>query len=510
MSIKFNDNIFVQFEGKLLDAKWGPFESESAANNFVPIEYRQIGMFAIIARPNSPAELYWYKNGTKNEDLVPFTGNSSVQVFESFQEFPLIGSLDVLYVDKSTNSSFYWDLSLVPANYSLTGTVQVYPKLLPNLDADPPEVAGIDFFPLFGEENVIYVANDTDIAYTWNLVTNTYIPISKGSIDLLDNTGLEFNSENKLKTIYNTLIDDVRDSQVIGDLVSKKAEYWKTKNIVEVLNEILFPLTLPEYNPTTINLVHTLTNPYYEIGSPQTDSLTLTAVKNDAGDYTNLSLFRKEEGDANFTLINSVDNPPFTGTTNKTYSIDYDDNINVSPGITTWTGNGDYLSGIIKNDSDGNPDTRPPLVRNPNAPQKFQFDFDSNDVTINGIYPYYYGYIIGANRPLASEIATLVNNYSGDTPQIRRVLKPLTSTENVFFNAENPCWMWIAHTGTPKTNYITENQPIQTDITSGSLFDSNQITAFTEANDYWTNVNFNLYIASRLSSTSGNYWFKFR
>ena len=275
------------------------------------------------------------------------------------------------------------------------------------------------------------------------------------------------------------------------------------------MNEILFPLLLPEYTPTTINLVHTLTLPYYEIGSPQTDNLTLSATRNDAGDYTNLSLFRKEEPDVNFTLINSVNNPPFSGTTNKFYSIDYDDNITVAAGITTWTGNGDYLAGIVKNDSDGNPDTRTPQIRQTDAPQAAQNDFDSNDVTINGIYPYYYGYIVGT-KPTPAEIATLVNNYSGETPQIRRTLKPLTNTENVFFNAENPCWMWFAHVGTAKTNYITQNQATQTEIQAGSLFDSNQPTAFTETNDYWTNITFNLYIASRVSSTAGNYWFKFR
>ena len=317
-------------------------------------------------------------------------------------------------------------------------------------------------------------------------------------INLEPNAGLEFNPSSELRTKYNTLKDDSAVSQIINQLTPKAASVWKTKTIVEVLDDILFPTTRPTYTPTTINLSHTLTLPYYEVGTSQTNNLTLTANKNNAGDYTNLSILRGAQ------IIESVDNPTLTG---NSYSISYSDSILVDPGTTTWTGNGDYLSGIIKNDSDGNPDTRTPAVRTPNAPQRFENDFDSNDVTINGIYPYYYGYIIGT-KPSPENIADLIANYTVNTSSIRRVLKPLSNTEEVYFNAENPCWMWIAHTGTAKTNYITGNQPTPTNITSGSLFDSNQITSFS--NDYWTNVSFNLYIASKLSSTVGNYWFKFR
>jgi hypothetical protein len=328
--------------------------------------------------------------------------------------------------------------------------------------------------------------------------------ITYTQINLEPNTGLEFNLASNLQTKYNTLIADATPSQTINLLTSKTAAVWKTKTIVQVLDEILFPATLPTYTPTTIGLTHSLTLPYYEVGSSQTNNLILTAIQNNAGDYSNLSILRDS------SVIESDDTPSFTGTINKTYTLQYSDTISVDPGTTTWTGNGDYASGIVKTNSDGTPDTRTPQVRNPNAPQRFEDNFDSNDVSINGIYPYYYGFILSPTKPTAAEIATLVNNYSGQTNQIRRTLKPLTNTEDVFFNAENPCWMWIAHVGTPKTNYITQNQSTPTDITGTNLFNSNQITAFTETNNYWTDVDFNLYIASSKSDTAGNYWFRFR
>ena len=321
-------------------------------------------------------------------------------------------------------------------------------------------------------------------------------------INLEPNTGLELNLASNLQTKYNTLKADNAPSQTINLLTSKTAAVWKTKTIVEVLDEILFPATLPTYTPTTISLAHTLTLPYYEVGTSQTNNLTLTAIQNNAGDYSNLSILRDS------SVIESDDTPSFTGTVNKTYTLQYSDTISVDLGTTTWTGNGDYASGIVKTNSDGTPDTRTPAVRNPNAPQRFENNFTSNAVNINGIYPYYYGYISSATKPTPADIAELIFNYSVDVPNIRKVLKPLTDNEEVYFNATTPVWMWIAHTGTAKTDYITRNQSSPTFIEGTNLFNSNQITSFDS--DYWTDVSFNLYIASSKSDTLGNYWFKFR
>jgi len=498
MASPFYDNIFVETD-KLIDAKWGPFPGTAEAYAAVPEEARTIGMFAIIAAPNSPAQLYWYKHNIT--ELVPFTGNSSVQVFNTYEDFPQTGSIDVIYIDKSTDSSYYWNTSIVPADYTLTGTVQVYPKLLPDPNANPPEIPGVDYFPLVGEENVVYIADDTDIAYVWNITSNSYVALSKGALDLVDNTGLEFNSENKLKTIYNTLISS-GNSQPIGLLASKSAAYWKTKNIVEVLNEILFPATNPTYTPTTINLSHTLTLPYYEVGTSQTNNLTLTANKNDAGDYTNLSILRGAQ------ILESVDDPTLDG---NSYSISYSDSILVDPGTTTWTGNGDYLSGIVKNNSDNTPDTRPPQIRQTNAPQRFEDNFDSNDVNINGIYPYYYGYL--DDKPNNGTIADLIINYTVDTPSIKRVLKPLSNTENVFFAAPRAgVYLWFAHTGTSKNSYVTQVFSFPEIIGTGSgLFPTVVTTNFSNSN--WQNVEYKLYISdyktTTLDSLNNSFWLRF-
>jgi len=183
MATRYNDQVFLSRES-LLDAKWGPFESPAAAKAAVERDYRSVGLFAIISPPGGTASLYWYKDNI--DDLVPFAGNSSVEVYDVKDVavppiagqtfFPRPGSSNVIYIDKSTSSSYYWNTGLSPADYSLTGSgtgsVEIYPKRNQDLTADPPEVAGVDYFPRVGVENVIYIANDTDLSYYWDPTAN--------------------------------------------------------------------------------------------------------------------------------------------------------------------------------------------------------------------------------------------------------------------------------------------------------------------------------------------------
>jgi hypothetical protein len=153
MATPFYDNIFVQ-SAKLIDAKWGPFASLTDAYSAVPTAARQIGMFAIIAPTGGgAAQLYWYKNNTTT--LVPFAGNSSVEVYATYANFPATGLENVIYIDKSESKSYYWNNAGSPPAYVLTSsTIEVYDDLT--------------LFPGTGVEGVIYIADDTNISYLWN------------------------------------------------------------------------------------------------------------------------------------------------------------------------------------------------------------------------------------------------------------------------------------------------------------------------------------------------------
>ncbi len=199
-------------------------------------------------------------------------------------------------------------------------------------------------------------------------------------ISLEPNTGLEFNPSSELRTKYNTLIADEVPSQTINKLTPKAASIWKTKTIVEVLDEILFPANLPTYIIPTIVLTHSL-GPIQEVGKTVTNTLNLTGTKNDAGNFTSLRIL---EG-----ATEIADSSPSPGLT---ASLNYARTFNVPVGVTTWTGKGSYQQGDRKSDSQGVEDTRDYDLLKTTNPQQANNDFTSNSTSIDGIYPFFYGF----------------------------------------------------------------------------------------------------------------------
>jgi hypothetical protein len=341
------------------------------------------------------------------------------------------------------------------------------------------------------------------------------------TIALEPNAGLEFNLINELRTKYNTLIPDGLKSQQINKLNSKDASIWKTKTIVQVLDDILFPPSDATYTIPTLSLAGTLPGPIYEVGTTQTNNLTLTGIKNDAGPYTSLSLFKDN------IQISTVNNPtgspqanqpqgsdyPNPNIPNQKYVLTYTNTFQITPGVITWIGKGNYDPGLPKKNSEGVDDPRPFLKRITTNPQAGDSNFESNSLTVEGIYPYYYGYL--DTKPTAADIATLVNNYTADGPSINKVLRKFTSSEEVYFNSPRVGkWLWFAHTGSNKVSYITQNFSNPAPIGTGSpsaLFPTIATQNFSTTN--WPNVEFKVYIGNfattTIDSLNNSFWLKF-
>jgi hypothetical protein len=155
MATTYVENVYVSSR-TLLDAKQGPFNSVAEAQAAVPLSARSIGLFHFIIT-GAGAKLYWYKNGVTNDDLTLFVGNSSVEVYDTFLDFPLLqdASQDVIYIAKDTATSYYFN-STVPEYVPFEGesSVEIYPSR--------------PLFPNTGAENIIYIADDTNISYIWN------------------------------------------------------------------------------------------------------------------------------------------------------------------------------------------------------------------------------------------------------------------------------------------------------------------------------------------------------
>jgi hypothetical protein len=339
------------------------------------------------------------------------------------------------------------------------------------------------------------------------------------TIALEPNAGLEFNLVNELKTKYNTLKDNNTPSQVINRLGSKPASYWKEKNIVEVLDEILFPANLATYTPTTISLTGTLNDTYYEVGTTQNNSLTLRAIKNDAGAYTNLRILRdnvEKTSVSNPTGVLQASQPQGSDYANPNvpnlkYDLLYTDSFTVNLGDNTWVGDGNYLPGLAKKNSDGVTDTRNFDTRKTTNPQAGENNFDATPISIEGIYPYYYGY--SDTKPTKESIAALVNSYTVDGPSIKKALRKLNSDEQVVFGATTFQWIWIAHTGPSKNNYVTKTQSAESEIGTGAvsaLFPTKETQNFSTT--AWVNIPFNVYISGYKTlpvSAGSQIWFKF-
>lgn len=79
MAISMNDNI-MSLSNKMLDYKWGPFNSVSHANSSIPLAFRTKGMPCIIldGAGNTP-NLYWYYSGTSDSDLTLFSPTNIIK-----------------------------------------------------------------------------------------------------------------------------------------------------------------------------------------------------------------------------------------------------------------------------------------------------------------------------------------------------------------------------------------------------------------------------------------------
>jgi hypothetical protein len=315
-------------------------------------------------------------------------------------------------------------------------------------------------------------------------------------INLEPNTGLEFNLASNLQTKYNTLIADNTTSQPINKLTSKTAAIWKTKTIVEVLDEILFPANLPTYVIPRLDLTDTL-NPTLEVGTNVTNNLSLVGTKNDAGNFTSLRILKGT------TQIASSSPAPGPSAT-----LNYADSFLVPVGITTWTGKASYEQGARKTDSQEVEDTRPYDLLKTTNPQQANSDFTSNSTQIDGIYPFFYG--ISSNLNVTKEdIKAAIE--SGDA--VKELIKA-NGTINIEFGSLSSDFVvqWFAHASiyTTKTKYQdTTNPANRGDIASSTTYMAPpQLINIDSPDNYWDNIEFKVYKGNRLVKVSNPIDFK--
>lgn len=338
---------------------------------------------------------------------------------------------------------------------------------LTNTPAVPPAQVNSDWSATTGVSQILNKPDLAQVATTgdYNDLTNT--PSIAAGITPVANAGINIDiATSAIKTTYNTLIGDGVTSIAVGGASALPASAWKTKNIVEVLDTILFPDVLPTYTVPTISLSGTQSGEK-EVGTTISQALTLSGSKNDAGAFTALSLTRggtsiaSTSSPVSSSITNIADQFGYANpnSPNQKYDLTFtDSSVVVVSGANTWAASGTYSAGLAKKNNKGVTDARAAATRSTSAPQ-LGATFSPSSITVTGIYPYFYG--VSAGSPTLASIAALI---SGGTST--KVLANASGSLSINYTA-NSQFIWFAHSDayTTKTKWSEQ----------GSLFNTGAI-----------------------------------
>jgi len=341
---------------------------------------------------------------------------------------------------------------------------------------------------------------------------------SGSTISFVNNSGLEYVSPSTARTIYNTAIDplSISPNTVGGITAGTTAGSLTGKTMVEIIDDLLFPIVLPTYTIPEI-VISSPIGLIQEVGSIISPVLTLDGIKNDAGAFTLLNILRGAStilANPSPTITsapNIVNQFGYTNINNPNYkysSIYTDSNFTIpittstNPSSTVYHGNGSYNIGLTKKTNKGVFDVRPFLIRSSSNPQASATGFNSNNITINGWYPYFYGKsptsVSAANvvSIIQSGIANKVVNNASDT------------ITNIIYNAHGE-WLWFAiFSPFPnKTIWSEVNQPLNNGkiglVIGGpnpDLFSAPTILPVNSPDGNWNGINYKIYVAQKVTT----------
>lgn len=376
--------------------------------------------------------------------------------------------------------------------------------ILPPLTVQDAVVAELG--TLFVEDEQISTDNtlteDSDTLIPSQKAIKAYVDTSVSNAMLSEGTGISIDSQ-VINSVYKTEISDTVNSVSVGGATPMPASYWRDKPVVEVLDTILFPDILPTYTIPTISLSGSLSGTY-EVGATVNQNLTVTITKNDAGVATQV-IFKRGGVTINTASITSgtiiadiASQFGFVDPNNPNYSYTktYSDTVSVPNGSLSWNATGSYNAGLTKNNNKGVTDTRTALIRSTNAPQASDNAFFSSNVTITGIYPYFWG--VSSSKPTASSIASAIQAGTAN-----KVLASASGTVSVTFNASAQ-YVWMAHQSAFTSKTVWYNTALNNGIIGAGQFILAPVTQnVTSPQGYWSTVQFKIYISNYATTTNG-------
>jgi hypothetical protein len=195
---------------------------------------------------------------------------------------------------------------------------------------------------------------------------------------------------------------------------------------------------------------------------------------------------------------------------NTAFTINYLENYTIPSGLTssttTYGGYGNYLNGLPKLNNKGVTDSRTPAVRTTTAPQLSANTFTSSNITITGIYPYYYGTFTGALT--TNIVRTLISGGTVPGGTVTKVLSNVTSGTSITYNASGVNF-WFAHNASYPVKvqwYVDAINKGTINTTTSGFFTAYSATTNSELS-LWSGKMYYIYLsnfASSLNSVSFN------
>jgi hypothetical protein len=253
------------------------------------------------------------------------------------------------------------------------------------------------------------------------------------SVDVAANGGLDFASD-KLTTKFNTAIADALETtNTVGSITAgTPASTLKTKTLVELVEDILFPIVAPTYTPPTATLVVTPTGLRELAAADISVAGTGGYNQQDAGAWTEARYLKNDT-----TAATIVPNDPLTYAETITKVAQEDPTF--VPQTISYQLAIDHAIGAVKNNSRGVPDATGQIAAG---------TITSPIGTIKMIYPYFYGTVPSAQTTLVS------NDITGGT----KVVAECATTVTIAFNNDpnGTTRGWVAFP-TPDGNQAVNN-----------------------------------------------------
>lgn len=310
-----------------------------------------------------------------------------------------------------------------------------------------------------------------------------------GITGVVANEGVYISNSGLLGTVYNTTIpDSTTNVSVGGATAGTAASIWKTKSVVKILDDILFPTINASSSSKSVSLGVSGGGGTLEVGTTTARSLTATFSP---GTITN------GDNTAGPALVGAATQYTFTGTnissTSQVSNILSLGSPAIIFGSNNWAvttnhgaGTGDYY------DNKGNTGS------NLNALRVLGTTSDStSSPTIDGIYPYFWG--VSDTQLTPAQIISVIEAGNGN-----KVVSTATGTITITFNATTAKFLWFAHDASYTTKTIWFVSSLNTGSIGGltNLFGSAQTSNLNSPTSLWSARSFKFYSTNYATTTS--------